>query len=87
MTEWPETNELWEFPFRRRSQPSLLRAVKYQLEMERKYNDKVLSHILQAIDTQIVKLEERMTVKLAEIDTSLNLIAREIARHSDDPEP
>jgi hypothetical protein len=87
MNQWPETNEAWEFPFRRRSQASLLRALKHQLDMERKYNDKILRHILQTVHTQMASMEERMSVKFDEIDTSLNLIAREISRRSDDPKP
>jgi hypothetical protein len=54
--------------------------------MERKYNDKVLSQILEAIHAQIASMEARMTAKFEEIDASLNLIAREIGRRADDPQ-
>jgi hypothetical protein len=85
MTGWPDAEETWEFPFRRRSQPAMFRAFKRQLNLERKYTDQLFNGVRLAVNTEIGCVERRIMAKLEEIDTSLGLIAREIARHADDP--
>jgi len=85
MTEWPDPKEEWEFPFRRRTQFVVLRAFRRQLELERRYTEKLFNSLLLAINTEMGFAEQRMIAKFEEIDTSLSLIAHEIARRDDPP--
>lgn len=84
MTAWPDPKEKWGFPFWRRTRRAIVRAFKRQLDLERKYTERLLDDLLHAMRTELEFSEQRMLDRLEEIDTSLNLIARDLARRTDD---
>ena len=75
----------WESYFGERRRPSVFRSFKRLLALERRYTEKLLNGRLLAINAEIDNVEHRIMAKLEEIDASLNLIAREIARRGNDP--
>jgi hypothetical protein len=62
----------------------MLRSFKRQLARERKHAEKLLDSLLLAMSARIGLAEERMLEKLDGIDTSVSLIAAELARRSSD---
>jgi len=63
----------------------MVRSLKRQLALERKHTEKLLDGMLLAINAQIGFTEEKVLAKLDGIDTSVSLIAGELARRSNDP--
>jgi len=61
------------------------RLIRIALWRERRHTEKMLNSLLVAIKTEIGLLEERMSTKLEDIDTSVSLIAGEVARRNSDP--
>ena len=55
------------------------------LRRERRHTEKLLKGLLLAINSEIGLVEERMLAKLEDIDTSVSLIAGELARRNSDP--
>jgi hypothetical protein len=83
----PNSRNSWESYFGERPRDSLLRSLKRQFILERKCSNKIRRRLLLAVNTQIALSEHRLTTRLEEIDASLNLIAAELARRSNDPPP
>ena len=73
-----------EFRFRKRSQPARLRSFIRQLDLERKYAEQLFDGQFLAIKAEIGNLEQQMSEKFEEIETSLSLIARENVRRNSD---
>lgn len=61
-----------------------LRLSRIALRRERRHTEKMLKGLLLAINTKIGLVEERTLAKLEDIDTSVGLIAGELARRSSD---
>jgi len=61
--------------------PGLIGAA---FKRERKRTEKLFDGLLLAVSNDIARLESRLQQKLDPIDTSLSLIARELARRSSD---
>lgn len=72
-----------------RSSPDLqcdsFRLIRIALWRERRHTEKLLNGLLAAIKTEIGLAEQRMLAKLEDIDTSVSLIAGELARRNSDP--
>ena len=62
-----------------------LRLSRIALRRERRHTEKMLKGLLLAINTKIGLVEERMLAKLEDIDTSVSLIAGELACRNSDP--
>jgi hypothetical protein len=62
-----------------------LRLSRIALRRERRHTERMLKGLLHAIDTEIGFLEKKILAKLEDIDTSVSLIAGELARRSSDP--
>jgi hypothetical protein len=62
-----------------------LRLSRIALWRERRHTERLLKDQLLATKAEIGLVEERILAKLEEIDTSVSLIARELARRSSDP--
>jgi hypothetical protein len=85
MLELPEGQETWESYFGDRRPPSVLRLFKRHLALERKYTERMLNDLHNAMKSEMGLMEQRIIEKLDDINSSLDLIARELARRSDDP--
>ena len=85
MPERPDQKESWESYFGERPRRSAVRWFKRQFSLERKYTEKLFNGLPVAIKTEIGLAERRIMAKMEEIDTSLGLIAGEIARRANDP--
>jgi len=66
-------------------QPEAFRLISLALWRERRHTERLLNSLLVAIKAEIGLVEERTSAKLEEIDTSVGLIARELARRSGGP--
>ena len=66
---------------------SVEKLIRQQLNLERKYMEVLVRGLHGAINSKIGFLDHRMMSKFEEVDASLNLIARELARRADDPPP
>jgi len=66
--------------FRRGPQPDALRVIRKALKRERRHTERLLNGLLVAINAEIGRVEERMLTKLEDIDTSVSLVARKLAR-------
>ena len=64
-----------------------LRLSRIALRRERRHTKKLLEGLLLAINAEIGLVEERISAKLEDIDTSVSLIAGELARRNNDPPP
>ena len=87
MPDESNSREGWESYFGERRRAWILRALNRQLAAERRHTDRTLRRLFLALHTQIAVKSEQMTAKLEEIDTSVNLIAAELARGANDPQP
>ena len=84
MSERHNPRENKEIRLRKHSQPALLRSFIRQLDLERRYAEKLFNGQFLAIKAEIGNLEQQMSAKFEEIETSLSLIAREIVRRNRD---
>jgi hypothetical protein len=66
-------------------QCNTLRLSKIALWQERRHTEKLLDSLLVAIKTEIGLVEGRILAKIEDIDTSISLVAGELARRSNDP--
>ena len=66
---------------------SALRLSRIALRRERRHTEKLLKDQFFAIKAEIGLTEERILAKLEDIDTSVSLIAGELARRNSDPPP
>jgi hypothetical protein len=66
-------------------QCNALRLSRIALWHERRHTENLLKDLLLAINAEIGLVEQRMLTKLGDIDTSVSLIAGELARRSSDP--
>jgi hypothetical protein len=66
-------------------QRDVVRLIGIALWRERRHTEKLLNGQLAAIKTEIGLMEERILAKLEDIDSSLNLIAIELARRAENP--
>lgn len=64
-----------------------LRLSRIALRRERRHTEKLLKGLLLAINAKIGLVEERALAKLEDIDTSVSLIAGELARRNSGPPP
>jgi hypothetical protein len=64
-----------------------VRLIRIALWRDRKHTEKLLKDLLVAIETEIGLLDKRISGKLQDIDTSVSLIAGELARRSSDQPP
>ena len=64
---------------------SALRLSRIALRRERRHTEKLLKDQFFAIKAEIGLTEERILAKLEDIDTSVSLIAGELARRNSDP--
>jgi len=62
-----------------------LRLIGIALWREGRHTDKQLNGLLVAIKTEMGLVEQRLLARLEELDTSVSLIARELARRNSDP--
>lgn len=85
MTPWSDPKEMSAHQFWKRARRPILRALKRQLELERKTTEGLLERFFAAMNTEMEFRDQRIADQLEQIDTSLSLIASEIARHADDP--
>jgi hypothetical protein len=61
------------------------RLIRIALWRERKHTEKLLNGLLDAVKAAIGLVEERTLAKLEDIDTSVSLIAGELARRNSNP--
>ena len=61
-----------------------VRLIRIALWRERRYTEKLLNGLLAAIKAENGLMEERILAKLENIDTSVSLVARELAGRSSD---
>ena len=66
-------------------QSDTFRLIGIALWRERRHTEKLLNGLLVAIKAEIGLVEKRTLAKLEDIDTSVGLIAGEIARRNSDP--
>src|ERR1017187_8759905 len=66
-------------------QGDALRLIGIALWRERRHTEKLLNGLLVAIKAEIGLAEQRTMAKLEDIDTSVSLIAGELARRNGDP--
>ena len=66
-------------------QPNARWFTRQALKRERRHTEKLLNGLLVAIKTEIGLVEERMSAKLEDIDTSVCLVAGELAHRSSNP--
>jgi hypothetical protein len=85
MSEPPVSGETWESYFGERRRSSVFRPFKRQLALERKHLEQRLNGLYRAVCDEMGSVEGRIAAKLEEIDASLNLIARELARRDSEP--
>jgi len=71
-----------EFPLRKRLSRAMLQAMNRFFVRERQYAEKLSDDVTLAIRSDLESMEERLTARLEEIDVSVNLIGREMSRHS-----
>lgn len=74
----------WGYAFWKRSRRPILRAFKRQLDLDRQCTRKLLDEFFRAVRVEMEFREQKTIDRLDEIDTSLSLIAREIARRADE---
>jgi hypothetical protein len=66
-------------------QGNVLRLVRIALWRERRHTEELLKGLFHAVNVEIELAEERTLAKLEDIDTSVSLIAAELARRNSDP--
>jgi hypothetical protein len=66
-------------------QGSALRLIRIALWRERRQTEKLLNSLLVAIKAEIGLVKGRILAKFEDIDTSVGLVAGELARCSNDP--
>jgi hypothetical protein len=66
-------------------QHDAVRLLRIALWRDRRHTEKLLNGLFAAVKTEIRLLEERMSAKLENIDTSVSLVAGELARQNSDP--
>ena len=81
----PGPVENMDSDFPREPQWNAIRLVRIALWRERRHTERLLKDQLLAIKAEIRLVDQRMMAKLEEIDTSMSLIAGELARRSSDP--
>ena len=81
----PGTKETAENGFPHEPQWNTIRLVRIALWRERRHTERLLKEHVLAIRSDIGQLGERMLAKLDGIDTSVKLIAGELARRDADP--
>jgi hypothetical protein len=74
----------WGYAFWKRARRPILRAFKRQLELHRQYTRKPIDELFHALRSEMEFRDQKMIDRLEQIDTSLSLIAREVARRADD---
>ena len=62
-----------------------LRLIRVALWRERRHTEKLVKDQLLAINAEIGLVEQKMLAKLEGLDTSVSLIAGELARRNNDP--
>jgi len=83
----PGPQENMERGFPDDPQGEAVRLIRIALWRDRRHTEKLLTSLLATIRTEIGLMEERMLAKLEDIDTSVGLVAGELARRSSDPPP
>lgn len=83
----PGTKEDAENGLPHEPQWNAIRLVRIALWRERRHTERLLKEHVLGIRSEIGLTEEKILAKLESIDTSVSLIAGEIARRSGDPPP
>ncbi|MGD0499088.1 MAG: hypothetical protein ABSC23_11690 [Bryobacteraceae bacterium] len=82
----PGAQENMEGGFPGEPQSAVVRLIRIALWRDRRRTEKLLSGLRAAVESEIGLLEERLMAKLESIDTSVSLVAGELARRGDEPQ-